>query len=334
MARKLVVVILLAAVAWSAYWWVGSTAKDTALRAWLDQQQQAGWVAEYADLKVRGFPNRFDTRIKNLELADPQSGWAWSAPEFQILALSYQPNHIIAVWPQNQTVSSPFERVRVEADEMRASVKFEANTALALDHTILIVDNLKLASTADWVSSMKRATFTTEQTPERDFTYDIGFQAEAVEPAKILKIVIDPDDILPDTFEVLRVRTTAAFDAPWDRLAVEGRKPELTTLEVHDITATWGELDFQAKGTLEIDSIGYPVGKIAVRAKNWKGMLEVAVNSGMLPRDFAGTVEGLLEIVANLSGNSKTIDAPLIFKDGYMKLGPLPLGRAPRFWMN
>ncbi len=334
MARKLVVVILLAALAWSGYWWVGSTAKETALVSWLEERRNAGWVADYQSLDVRGFPNRFDTRIVNLELADPESGWAWSAPEFQVLALSYQPNHIIAVWPQIQTFSSPLERIEVEAKDMRASVKFVADTALALDRTVLILEDLKMTSTADWVSTLKKATFTTEQTVGEPFAYDIGILAEKLKPARMFKAIVDPSDILPDTFEVLRLRSTTAFDGPWDRHAIEGDKPLLTRLDIDEFTATWGKLDFQAKGSVEVDRFGFPTGKIAVRAKNWKDMLALAVSAGVLPQEFAGTLEGILGIVANLSGNPETLDAPLSFANGQMKLGPIPIGPAPRLQFN
>ena len=76
MMRSLFFLVSLAALGWSAYWWGGSRAKDEAINAWLADRRAAGWVADTSDIVVQGFPNRFDTTFKDLNIADPDSGWA------------------------------------------------------------------------------------------------------------------------------------------------------------------------------------------------------------------------------------------------------------------
>jgi len=330
MVRLLVSLVFFACLGWSGYWWVGSTAKEAAITGWLEGRQQAGWVADYQSLDVKGFPNRFDSTLTDLHLADPNSGWAWSAPELYILGLSYQPNHIIVVWPENQTISSPKETINLQASNLRSSVKFEPNTTLALERTVLEIDDLALHSTLGWTSTLKRAKFASMQADGEDFAHHLDFEATDVKPARIFKALVDPSDLLPDVFDRLHIGATLAFDAPWDRLAVEGAKPNLTRLDLTDLTATWGELDFQAKGTVEIDSLGYPTGKIRIRAQNWKKMLKLGVSSGAIPKDLLGPLETGLGFIARLSGNPDTIDAPLSFSNRIMHLGPIPIGPAPR----
>lgn len=334
MVRLLVGLVLFATFGWSAYWWAGSSAKDAALRGWFEGRQQAGWVADFQGLEVAGFPNRFDTTIFDLHLADPQSGWAWTAPELYINNLSYQPNHIIVVWPQKQVISTPLETLSVSATNIRSSVKFEPSTKLALDRTVLIVDDLHISSTANWTSTLKKATFTTEQSATEEFAHDVGFQAEMVKPARIFKAIVDPSNLLPDVFDVLRIRTTLVFDAPLDRLTVEGSKPYIKRLDLADFTATWGQLDFQAKGSVALDRLGYPTGKIRIRAQNWKDMLKVAVSSGVVPQELATALETGLGLLARMSGNPDTIDAPLSFANRTMSLGIIPIGPAPQFKLN
>ena len=331
MVRLLVSLVVFATLGWSGYWWAGSSAKDAALRGWLDGRAQAGWVADYKSLDVVGFPNRFDTTITDLHLADPRSGWAWSTPELYILGLSYQPNHIIVVWPETQTISSPRETISVLSNNIRSSVKFEPNTTLALDQTIVEIDDLTMSSTKGWTSTLKHAQFATKQSGTEDFAHVLDFEATEVKPARIFKNIIDPSDLLPDVFDRLHIGATLAFDAPWDRLAVEGAKPLLTRLDLADLTATWGQLEFQAKGSVALDSLGYPTGKIRIRAQNWKKMLKVAVSSGAVPSELASTLETALGFIAKLSGNPDTIDAPLSFSKKTMFLGPIPIGPAPRF---
>lgn len=334
MARILLILILILTAGYSAYWWVGSSAQQSAMTAWLEARRADGWVADYESLDVRGYPSRFDTRIEDFTLADPQSRWAWSAPVFQILALSYQPNHIIAVWPPEQTVASPEERIEVTAGDMRASVKFEPNTALALDALTMDMDNVALVSNAGWTSSLDTAKFATRQTEGTQDAHDVWFEAQQMKPARILRNIVDPAGRLPEVFDRVKIDATLGFDAPWDRHAIEGRKPEFTQIALNDVTAVWGELAIEAAGTVTVDSLGYPSGKISVRARNWRQMLEVAVDSGLIPADLRSTLEGGLGLLARLSGNPDTIDVPLTFTNRVMTLGPIPIGRAPQLRIN
>ena len=95
--RILLAIVILAALGWSGWWFVQSTARDRAMTGWLDERRAAGWVAEAEDVRVRGFPNRVDTVVTGLDLSDPDAGWSWHADGLQVLSLSYKPNHVIAV---------------------------------------------------------------------------------------------------------------------------------------------------------------------------------------------------------------------------------------------
>ena len=50
------------------------------LAAWFDARQAEGWVAEYADLSVQGFPNRFDTSLTDVAV-EQSSDWNVCRPE-------------------------------------------------------------------------------------------------------------------------------------------------------------------------------------------------------------------------------------------------------------
>lgn len=334
MVRVFFGLLILITIGWSGYWYVGSSAQQRGMQTWLDDRTKAGWVSDYDDLTVQGFPSRFDTKITNLNLADPHSGWAWQSPELQILMLSYKPNHIIASLPPEQTISTPQERITVRSDDMRASIKFDANTDLALNAVSGEMTNVVLKSNAGWTSQMRAAQLATRQTPGIENAHDIFFQADDLKPARIFTNIIDPDSQMPDVFETMRMDITAGFTAPWDRHAIEGQKPEFTRLAIKDFSAKWGELNFQAKGDLTFDADGYPSGKVSVRAQNWKDMIALAVSAGAIPEDLQSTLESGLGLLARLSGNPNTIDAPLSFSNRVISLGPIPIGRAPQITMN
>lgn len=328
--RKVLLVILAAAVFWSGYWFVGSRAVEGGLVSWLADRRGDGWVAEYAELATRGFPNRFDTTITDLELADPRTGVAWTLPILKILALSYKPHHIIAIMPHQQTIASPYERISITNDKMRGSVIFETDTSLALDRLSFELENVTLGSSLGWKTGVQSGRFATQKTATKVDTHDIFFEASGVRPSAQLLASLDPAGVLPTTFETLVIDATVGFTAPWDRFAIERARPQIATLDLKLLQANWGDLDLHAAGELSVDGAGVPTGRITVKAQNWREMLRISVAAGVVPVGIAPTVERALELLAGMSGNPKTLDAPLSFRNGRVSFGPIPLGPAPR----
>jgi hypothetical protein len=75
---------------------------------------------------------------------------------------------------------------------------------------------------------------------------------------------------------------------------------------------------------------GVPDGRITLKITNWRDLLRVARNAGLLPEPLMPTIERAFEILAGLSGPPDTLDAPLTFANGIVSFGPVPLGPAPR----
>ena len=328
--RTIIGIIFFATLAWFGYWFIGSSALETATKAWLQDRQEQGWITEYSALDVQGFPNRFDSTIMDFNLADPKYGWAWQAPLFQVLSLSYTPNQFTAVWPDTQTISTPYKKYNVSSEDMRASIVFLPNTTLALDRFRIFIKDLKIATSADEQSSFASADLSTRQSEDTAFAHDIAFNGKGFVPSKSLKAQIDPTSLLPAEFETVAIETTAHFDAPWDRIAIEATKPNLTRLDVAQFDAKWGEVQIQATGSVDVDANGYPTGKLSLRAKNWREMIQLAMASGALDATTGQSLETGLGLIAMLSGNKNTLDVPLSFANRVMSIGPIPIGPAPR----
>ncbi len=327
--RQLLWAVLIAAAAWSAYWFVGSTAKERALLAWLDDRQAAGWIATTETMKVTGFPNRFDTKITGLELADPSQGWAWSAPNFEIHALSYKPNHIIAIWPHEQSWSTPNGTTKITSQDMRGSVKFVPSTALVLDETTIDIKGLQLKG-PDWSAGLESAIFATRQSAAGENAHDLAFSAKNLAMPPFWQAIVNRAGNLPTVFSDAEIETTMFFDRPWDRFALETHRPLLTSFDLTKLRLLWGELQLDAKGNIKIDAQGYFVGELQLRVKNWQDILQMYVDSGALSVGNADLIRSGLNVVAMLSGDPRTLNAPLTFADGEARIGPVWIGSAPR----
>lgn len=335
--RILLWAVAVAAVAWSGWWWLGSSAKRAAIEGWLENRRAAGWVAETGTLGVTGFPARFDTVMEDLRLSDPRAGWSWQADRFQILALAYKPNHVIAVWPGPQEIATRAGRAVLEAERWRGSVVFVPNTTLALDRMQVEIEDL-VASGADVptlrAERLRLATRRAEADPGGAGPangHDLFFGVEAADIPEALRARLDPLGTLDAEISALRIDLTAGFDRPLDRHAMEGGPPAMTTLVLREAAIVWGELRLSAEGRVEIDEAGLPVGEIAILAENWRRMLEVAVEAGLVPRERRETLENGLRLAATLSGGAERLQVTLRLTGGQVFLGPVPLGPAPRF---
>lgn len=329
--RYLVGLIIVAFLAYSGWWWLGSTAHERGVELWLDDRRAAGWIADYDTLSVAGYPNRIDTTVTALDLADPRSGWAWSAPFLQVASLSYKPNHVIVTLPDAQRISSLQTTYNITSEIMRGSIVFVPNTDLTLDRLRLELKNIAVA-TDQGTATLSAGNFATNRMTEGsapDFAHEIGLDITDLSvPERILRM-IDPGKRLPQVMETTHIDVVAAFDKPWDRLSIEGRKPQLTALRLRDVNAVWGQMMLQAQGRAQVDRDGFLNGEITVRARNWRAMIDLLEDASVIPRDMARTLKRGLGLMAGLGGGDD-LQVPLTFSDGGTYLGPIPLGPAPR----
>lgn len=327
--RFLLAAILVAALGWSGYWVVGQRGLQSALAAWFDTRRAEGWVAETSALDVQGFPNRFDVGFSDLMLADPETGLAWQAPFFQILMLSYRPNHVIAVWPEDQIVATPFETYRIESNDMRASLVMAPNTRLAPERSTLTAAFLRVTpeTRPDETTALNALSLAVER--QEGARYRLGLSAEGLTLSSPWRARLDPKGRLPGQMTGLHADLDVTFDRPWDRSAIEEARPQPIAIKLSLADAKWGELQFQAAGAVTVTAEGFPEGEIALKARNWREMLELAIASGALTETLAQTLENGLSLLAQLNGNPQTLDVPLTFRRGLTFLGPIPLGPAP-----
>lgn len=324
--KRLFFVVLVAALMWSAYWVIGSRSLANGFTAWFDARRAEGWVAEYDDFGVRGFPNRFDATWRAITLADPDTGVALDMPIFQLLALSYKPNHVIAAWPQEMQLSTPSDKLTLTNDRLRASLRLAPNTALELERVVL--EGLNIGLKGAGTGHLGEVHLAAER--RDDTTYRVGIDAQDLTPPSQALQNIFGDQALPETMQVAHLDATIAFDRPWDISAIEVSRPQPTRIAISALRAAWGVMEFQANGEIDVDINGRVSGTLAMQAVEWQDMLEIARTSGALSDTAASAARGVLQMAANASGNPNSIDVELTLKDGIAYLGFIPLGPVPR----
>lgn len=326
--RILTVVVILAAALWGGWWFIGSRAETRAVKAFFAAETAQGRTATYSSLGVEGFPNRFDLTVNDVALGDPAAGVTWRAPFAQVLALSYNPYHYIAALPHRQELQTPAGTFTLTSTKMEASVKFAAGLSFALREFIAVVQDPGLASSLGWSVKAQSLRLAARRLPSRKTAQEIGVEADQITPDAALKTRLDPAGALPAAVSQAYLDAEAGFDAPINRHI--GRKPpHLTDLTVKDAHLSWGPMRLSLHGKLTVDASGRANGTLDIKAKDWRTLVPMAEGLGLIQPAQAPTLTNMLAELSKGSANPDEVEIPISLAQGWMSIGPLPLGPAP-----
>jgi hypothetical protein len=108
------VLLLLAAIAWSAFWFYAASKVDETAEAWRTREAKSGRVYECAKRSLAGFPFRFEARCSDASVAlVSQTAGASPAPitaklsEILVVAQVYDPKLLIAEFTAPASISGP-----------------------------------------------------------------------------------------------------------------------------------------------------------------------------------------------------------------------------------
>ncbi|MGV6803972.1 MAG: DUF2125 domain-containing protein [Ruegeria sp.] len=328
--RRLVRVLIFLAIVWSAYWAIAGYGLRSAITGWFEHQRELGWQADFSSVEVAGYPQQHRTRLNNVALADPVNGTAWSADwiEFQSPA----------VWPGRQMLgfaSTPqrlsyFDQTAIiKADKLLAELNLRPGVALELEKMALTSGPWSVAHEGTNTAAGASLDMIMEQTDTPE-AYTIRGSSDAFAPGEDLRSLMRSAATLPQAFETLELDMNVTFDKTWDRSALEERRPQPRLIDLHLAEIKWGGLRLFATGEVKVDEQGIPTGEVAIKAENWQDMVAMANAAGALPDQAVDPVTRALNLLAGLGGNPNALDLQLNFRDGFVALGPLPLGPAPR----
>ncbi|ANT60484.1 hypothetical protein AYJ57_08990 [Salipiger sp. CCB-MM3] len=310
--KKLAIAVIVAALAWSGFWFVSAHFERKAIDSWMEARRTEGWTATYDDLTIKGFPNRMDARLSGLVLASPD-GLRWEAPFVDIYRLVYNFGHEILAFPPQMTVTTEMGETQVASDGMRASFIHEGDTVVRANFESQTL-NLTGATTAALAGLT--AALTRDEDAETSYRIAVGADAIAGSGGRVADAI----------------RLDAGFDTdlPLRVGQQSGPHPQPTRVDLRLAEYKVDDLQLKVAGEVDVDDRGRMDGEVTVKAVNWREMIAMAQQSGQLPENMAQMLEDGLGLIAGLSGNRETLDLPLTLDEGRARLGPIPLGEAPR----
>jgi hypothetical protein len=324
--RRLTFLVATLAALYGGYWFVGRAAVERGAMSTIESFRADGWNIGFDGLHTIGFPSRFDTTITALDISDPFDDIRWVAPFVQVFALSYQPNKLIVIFPDTQSVRVLGQTVDVASSKFRASGSVQPDTALTLHELVAEAGATTLTSDRGWSVAADHLLAAMRPDGPAANTYDVFAEVAAVRLPAEMDTMLDPADTLPPYLEVVRLDSVLTFDRPIDRFAGPGTAPLPTEVTIRDLRLVWGAMTLSGAGKLTIDPDGLAEGEIMFSITEWRTIAELAARAGLIDPGLVPTWANMGDALAQ---GSEVLNLPLTFAGGQMFLGPLPLGEAP-----
>jgi hypothetical protein len=319
MLRILMVVAVVAAAAWGAYWVVGSRALDRTVTQILNGHPSFAAESHH----VQGFPNRFDLTLTEPRL---QSGaLLWQAPFLQVFALSYRPHHLIVVLPHDQHVVVAGQEAVLHSEDARASLVMSPERMLPLERVALVIQTplLQLDGASHAADAVRIASRSDDAR-----LHETVIEIESAFPDPALMDELDPGGHLPRRFDVVRLDGQVQFDRPLDRTALNGTPPRPTAMELTGARLRFEDVDLHATGAVEADETGRLSGPISLTVIGWPALLQRLSEAGFIDPDQAGFLRPMLAGMADPE-RPERIELSLTLREGALSVGPVTLARIP-----
>ena len=321
--KRLFLGIVIATLAYSGWWFYAAHDLRSSVETWFEDLRAAGWDATYADITVRGFPSRTDLTLTEPTLMSPNGKIGWQAPFFQILGLTYKKGHVIAAWPDAQTLQTPDGAIAVTSEGMRASVIYEDDRVLRSNFEAAVVN---LAGPDETVA-LAGVNAALEQTVPglAEYRVAVAINGLAMSNPSVT------GSLAPEALATLRAETVIRLSDPLSLTSPTDSPPQLEALTVRTMQVDYGALTMKLGGHADFDEQGRATGEVTLEAQNWREALQTAQDAGNLPPEIADTVRDVLGLVASLNGNRDTLDITFGLDRGRVMLGPLPIGELQPF---
>jgi hypothetical protein len=160
--------------------------------------------------------------------------------------------------------------------------------------------------------------------------YEFVARASAFAPGDVPRAKLRIPDAWPLTFDRLELDASITFSRPWDLEAIEEKRPQPRHIQLKLAEAAWSDLRVFFAADMTVDAPGIPTGTVNIQAENWQTMLDLAASSGLINATMRDQAEQGLGQLAQLSGDPTALDVQLNFSSGYMAVGIIPIGPAPR----
>ncbi|WP_300527118.1 DUF2125 domain-containing protein [Maricaulis sp.] len=316
------IVLLLAG--YSGYWFYAAGRVGEEMRAWILDKEEAGYEIEYTDLRVSGFPYRFQIQLTEPHFRAPASDGGWDArlAGVQANALPYDFSHWIVSFDGPLVLDSG-DVMEINASSARMSRKSgrDGRTqrigAEIRDLTLRAVSGEPPAVEA--IDALVLSGLVGDDDSLRLRVEANGLKARDGDPG-------EPG--LTRAFgETAQLARTDLIVTEWAALARDGNAAAWSQaggrMQIVQAQLEWGPAQVSGEGDLTLDRQARPDGRISLRIADPDALTDALVEGEVIA---AANGEALRLATMLAPRSSEGVSLPFTLRDGAVYLGPVRLG--------
>jgi hypothetical protein len=323
-------VVIVLALAWSAFWWFAAQRAEATMATWVEQEAQRGRIHTCASRTVGGYPFRFEVRCTQptMELTGQQPSQVVKAKDVVAVAQVYQPGLIIAEITGPVTIGEAGQPPVWQADWQVAQASLRGvpgrpeRLSVVIDR--LVFDqtgssNERIGSADRLELHVRRGPGATDDKPVVEFAAQSAGAVVRVGPLGPRPIEAEINGVLRGVSD-LRAKPMPERLREWQ---AAGGRLELTKLRLKQ-----GDAVAVAAGSVGLTPVGRPDGVVDITMAGFDSLVREFVAERGGGRIQLGLLAGLafLGRPAEIDGK-RGIAMTLRINDGATFLGPIPLGR-------
>ncbi|MEL6839081.1 MAG: DUF2125 domain-containing protein [Pseudomonadota bacterium] len=326
---RLIIWILLSTLLYGGYWFGATRALDGAVTNAVAEARKSGWQIDYDELTTSGFPGGFDVFAGQIDIVAADRTWAWQAPELQVRAPGLRPTQISVILPETQILRLADQTLQIDGDSIVVDARARLNMALSFEHAAINATEAAVQSDVGWRLGSDLAIATLQRADDADRAYDLDLDARGITIPVTLLGQLAQTGVLTNTIDSVVMDAEITLDRALDRFAfgTNDMGPMLERVVLRDFNMRWGEIGLRADGAVDVDANGAPDGRMTFRTAEWETIIDLLVTMGALDQGVAPT---LTNMAATMVDENGMLALPVTFRDGFMSMGLLPLGPAPR----
>lgn len=328
MKRWLTYNIIRVAAFWSLWWLIGSIIIQLGVPKLLDLNRENGGRSELTVDSVRGFPGHFGITLSDIALSNPSRTTEWVGDALNVKLRAWNPTHANIIFPPAYRLRTEGVRYTVSSISNETEIAFSPGLTLKFKKLVGAYSDLTIQSSKGASFAVEKAAFDIRPAKATDYGFDINVDISALKLPPQLRREIDLSYSLSDTIALISLDAVVDFDKDWTPFEAGASNPQPTEINLKNFELLWDGLSFSAQGDLEIDRAGQARGTIYLQTENWRRLVELAAANGKISASEKAQAETGLAV---LSGGKDALRVPLVFQDGFMSLGPVPIGQAPVF---
>ena len=261
----------------------------------------------FSDLRVRGYPNRFDATFYDLAISDPAAEIGWRAPFFQLLVLSYATDHVIAVWPETQTLDLSGRSHTVRSNGLKASFETSGNDS-EIQQIVVESERISMAGLPFAVASLL---FAVRQNAGTEHTYDFSLSASLPEAPEneTVELLLET----PRGAGSITAIASLELDRAMGAATCAGEAGSVVGLTVSDVSLSWPTLSISSEAELAFDTDGLASGSISLSISDLNALFAL-LEQFPLPGDLTSVSDSpSMKLTENVSFQFRVGDGVVRF---------------------